>query len=335
LNRFQHLRARSVDEALEALDRHPRESRVIAGGQDLLFRIKKQIVAPDYLVSVRGIRELTGIEATNGHNGSQQHGGARIGASQTLSAIARHPSILAQYATVAEAAREVASPQIRNAGTAGGNLLQDVWCWYLQSGFDCWKAGGKKCDLVRGDTRYYGSVFLGHQCLANHPSDLAPALLACDAEVEIASTAGRRRMGIAELLPGHTMVDGVLQAHTLRSNEVLTSIWLPLPPAGSRSTFAKFALRGSWDFAIAAAAVRLGVQDGVCTDARIVLGGVATMPYRRTDAEAVLVGQRLTPELAAEAAARAVSGAYPIRNNAYKVDVARTLVKRAILRLAA
>jgi xanthine dehydrogenase YagS FAD-binding subunit len=131
------------------------------------------------------------------------------------------------------------------------------------------------------------------------------------------------------------MVDGVLQSHILRPNELLTGVWLPPPPPGTRSTYEKFALRGSWDFAIAAAAVRLGFEDGVCTDARIVLGGVATYPYRRPDAEQLLIGQRVDEEVAAAAAARSVQGARPLRNNAYKIDVVRTLVKRAILRLAA
>jgi xanthine dehydrogenase YagS FAD-binding subunit len=330
---FQQVRARTVDEALEALDRGPGQARIIAGGQDLLFRIKKQLVEPDVLVNVKGVAELDGLaEAADG----EANGGRPLvaGSLLTLTQIARDPTLRARYTAVAEAAREVASPQIRNVGTLGGNLCQDVWCWYLQAGFPCWKHGGRVCDLVLGDARYYGSVFLGHRCQANHPSDVAPALVAFDAEAEIASPHGDRRIPLAELLPGQVEVDGVLQSHSLRANELLTRVRLPAPPADTRSTYRKFRVRGSWDFAIAAAAVRLSFDGATCQDARVVLGGVATHPYRAPAAEALLVGERITEELAAAAAAKATEGARPFPTNAYKVDVVRTLVKRAILQLA-
>ncbi|MBM2811198.1 MAG: xanthine dehydrogenase family protein subunit, partial [Chloroflexi bacterium] len=136
------------------------------------------------------------------------------------------------------------------------------------------------------------------------------------------------------VLPGQVEIDGVLQSHSLRRNEILQRIHLPPMPADTRSTYVKFRVRGSWDFAIAAAAVRLSFEGDVCSQARIVMGGVATHPYRAIEAEAMLQGQRITEELAAEAAAKAVEGARPFPTNAYKVDVVRTLVKRSIIKLA-
>jgi xanthine dehydrogenase YagS FAD-binding subunit len=333
MRRFQHLAPRTLNEALEVLGRHPTQTRVIAGGQDLLFRIKKHIVQPDYVVDIKRIDDLARLsEERNGSNGREP--GTYVGALRTLTDLQRNATIRDLYSAVAEGAAEVASPQIRNVGTLGGNLLQDVWCWYLQCGFNCWKAGGKKCDLAIGDARYYGSVFLGNKCQANHPSDVAPALLGFDAKAVIAGATGKRRVSMEQLLPGHTMVEGVLQSHSVRPDEILAGVYLPPPPPNTRSTYSKFALRGSWDFAIAAAAVRLSFESDVCTDARIVLGGVATRPLRRPEAEALLVGQRITPELAVAAGETAVKGARPLKTNGYKVDIARTLVKRSIGKLA-
>ena len=192
-------------------------ARVLAGGQDLLFRIKKYIVKPECVVNIKTIPGLSYVHFNPEEN-------LRIGALTTLSQVAHSSELQQRYSVLAEAAGVVASPQIRNMGTLAGNICQDVWCWYLQDGFSCWKSGGKFCDLAGGDSRYYGSIMGGHLCLSNHPSDTAVALAALDAQVHVASPRGKQATAITDFLPGHTWVDGRLQSHALRADEIVTEI---------------------------------------------------------------------------------------------------------------
>jgi xanthine dehydrogenase YagS FAD-binding subunit len=190
---FEHINAASTDEALNALSRYGQGARLIAGGQDLLFRIKKYLVEPECVINLKTIPGLRYIRTHSSDN-------LRIGALTTLTEIARSAAVQRDYAALAQAAGVVASPQIRNMGTLAGNICQDVWCWYLQDGFSCWKSGGKFCDLAAGDSRYYGSVMGGHLCLSNHPSDTAVALAALDAKIHVASARGRRVAPMDEFL---------------------------------------------------------------------------------------------------------------------------------------
>jgi len=244
---------------------------------------------------------------------------------------ARSAELQRDYAVLAEAAGVVASPQIRNLGTLGGNICQDVWCWYLQDGFSCWKSGGKFCDLAGGDSRYYGSVMGGHLCLSNHPSDTAVALAALDARVHIVSPKGGREISISDFLCGHNWVGGRLQSHTLGLDEIVTEIEVPFRP--THSTYAKFALRKSWDFAIASVAVSAVIRDRVCEDLRIVLGGVATFPYRSHEAERLLRDREIDKASAGAGAEAALENARPLKMNGYKVELSKTLVRRALLSL--
>jgi xanthine dehydrogenase YagS FAD-binding subunit len=217
-------------------------------------------------------------------------------------------------------------------GTLAGNICQDVWCWYLQDGFSCWKSGGKFCDLAGGDSRYYGSIMGGHLCLSNHPSDTAVALAALDAQVHVTSPRGKQITAITDFLPGHGWVDGRLQCHVLRADEIVTEIEIPFRP--THSAYVKFALRKSWDFAIASAAVSAVIQDGILNDVRIVLGGVATFPYRSREAEDLLRSKQISEAGAAAAAEAALQSAKPLKMNSYKVELSKTLVRRALLSLA-
>jgi xanthine dehydrogenase YagS FAD-binding subunit len=275
-------------------------ARVLAGGQDLLFRIKKYIVQPECVVNIKTIPGLSYIR-------SNPDEGLRIGALTTLSAIARSMEVRQSYAALAQAAAVVASPQIRNMGTLGGNICQDVWCWYLQDGFSCWKSDGKFCDLAGGDSRYYGSIMGGHLCLSNHPSDTAVALAALDARIHIASPRGERIIAISDFLPGHNWIGARLQPNALPSDEIVTEVEVPFRP--THSTYVKFALRNSWDFAISSVAVSAIIEDGVWSDVRIVLGGVATSPYRSREAEDLIKSKNISQELAREAAGTAASQA--------------------------
>jgi xanthine dehydrogenase YagS FAD-binding subunit len=321
---FKHINAVSTEDAVAALGRHGERARVLAGGQDLLFRIKKYIVEPECVINLKTIPGLNAIRWSPDDS-------LRIGALTTLSQIARSTELQQRYSVLARAAGVVASPQIRNLGTLGGNICQDVWCWYLQDGFSCWKSGGKFCDLAGGDSRYYGSVMGGHLCLSNHPSDTAVALGALDARVHIVSPKGGRVAPISDFLCGHNWVGGRLQSHTLDLDEIVTEIEVPFRP--THSTYAKFALRKSWDFAIASVAVSAVIRDRVCEDLRIVLGGVATFPYRSQEAEKLLRNGEINETSAEAAAETALQNARPLKMNAYKVDLSKTLIRRALLSL--
>jgi xanthine dehydrogenase YagS FAD-binding subunit len=322
---FKHIDASSTAHALSVLSQYGERARVLAGGQDLLFRIKKYIVAPECVVNIKTIPGLSYVHAEPQDN-------LRIGALTTLSQIAHSSEVQQRYSVLAQAAAVVASPQIRNMGTLAGNICQDVWCWYLQDGFSCWKSGGKFCDLAGGDSRYYGSIMGGHLCLSNHPSDTAVALAALDAQVHVASPRGEYVTSITDFLPGHTWVGGRLQSHTLRADEIVTEIEVPFRP--THSTYVKFAVRKSWDFAIASVAVSAVIHDGIWEDLRIVLGGVATFPYRSQEAEELLRKKTVSEGLAAAGAEAALKQAKPLKMNSYKVDLSKTLVRRALLSLA-
>jgi xanthine dehydrogenase YagS FAD-binding subunit len=322
---FKHIDATSTEHALSVLAQHGEAARVLAGGQDLLFRIKKYIVQPECVVNIKTIPGLSYIR-------SNPDEGLRIGALTTLSEIARSVEVRQSYAALAQAAAVVASPQIRNMGTLGGNICQDVWCWYLQDGFSCWKSDGKFCDLAGGDSRYYGSIMGGHLCLSNHPSDTAVALAALDARIHIASPRGERIIAISDFLPGHNWIGARLQPNALPSDEIVTEVEVPFRPA--HSTYVKFALRNSWDFAISSVAVSAIIEDGIWSDVRIVLGGVATSPYRSREAEDLIKNKKISEELARAAAETALQQAKPLKMNSYKVELSKTLVRRTLLSLA-
>ena len=322
---FKHVDASSTEHALSLLAQYGEGARVLAGGQDLLFRIKKYIVKPECVVNIKTIPGLSYIRSKPEEN-------LRIGALTTLSQIARSSELRQRYRVLSQAAGVVASPQIRNMGTLAGNICQDVWCWYLQDGFSCWKSGGRFCDLAGGDSRYYGSIMGGHLCLSNHPSDTAVALAALDAQVHVASPRGKQITAITDFLPGHDWVDGRLQCHILRADEIVTEIEVPFHP--THSAYVKFALRKSWDFAIASAAVSAEIQGGILNDVRIVLGGVATFPYRSREAEDLLRSKQISEAGAAAAAEAALQSAKPLKMNSYKVELSKTLVRRALLSLA-
>jgi len=322
---FKYINVASTDDALSALSRYGEGAWLLAGGQDLLFRIKKFIVQPQCVINLKSISGLNLIRSGPDKN-------LRLGALTTLSQIAQSAELQKNYSVLAQAAGVVASPQIRNVGTLGGNVCQDVWCWYLQDGFSCWKNGGKFCDLASGDSRYYGSVMGGHLCLANHPSDTAVALAALDANLHVVSPRGGRVVSMSEFLSGHNWVGGRLQSHTLALDEIVSEIEVPFRP--TRSTYVKFALRKSWDFAIASVAVSAVIKERLWHDLRIVLGGVATFPYRCIEAEDLLRNRTVSDDLVAAAVEAALRPAKPLRMNQYKVDLSKTLLRRGLMSLA-
>jgi len=300
-----------------------RKAMIAGGGSDLLGMVKERIVTPDVLIHLRGIKGLDQVTAAGG--------AVNIGGQITLDALSHHPAILRDYAVLAEAAGSVATPQIRNAGTLAGNVCQRPWCWYFRNGFPCYKAGGNTCFSFNGENQFH-AIFGGGPSFIVHPSDTAPALVALDAKFRIVGPKGERTVSAADffVLPKQNAA----RENALGDDEVLASIELPAARTGTRSTYHKVLDREAWTHAVVSAAVVLEMDKDVCRSARVVLGGVAPIPWRVPDAERLLAGQRITPELAAKAAETALAGATPLAKNAYKVPLTKEIVQRTVLGLA-
>ena len=299
------------------------QAMIAGGGSDLLGMVKDRIVAPDVLIHLRAIKGLDQVTLAGG--------AVNIGGLITLDALSRHPLILRDYVVLAEAAGSVATPQIRNAGTLAGNVCQRPWCWYFRNGFPCFKAGGNTCFSITGENQFH-AIFGGGPSFIVHPSDTAPALVALDAKFRIVGPKGERTIPAAEffVLPKQNPA----RENALGDDEVLASIELPAARPGARSTYHKVLDREAWTHAVVSTAVVLDMDKDVCRSARVVLGGVAPTPWRVPEAERLLTGQRVTPELAAKVAATAVAGATPLAKNAYKVPLTREIVQRTVLGLA-
>jgi xanthine dehydrogenase YagS FAD-binding subunit len=289
-----------------------RTATMVGGGSDVLGMMKERLITPDVLVNLKAIKGLDEVKAANG--------GLTIGGLTTLAAISTHPAIRRHYAVLAEAAADVATPQIRNVATLAGNVCQRPWCWYYRNGFTCFKNGGNTCYSVAGENQFH-AIFGGGPSYIVHPSDTAPA--------------GERVVPAVEFftLP---RVDAAHE-NILKDDEALASVTLPAPPTspgGMRSTYHKVMDREAWTHALVSAAIVLKTNGETCSGAAIVLGGVAPVPWRVPGAEALLVGKRITAELAARAGEAAVAGARPLAKNAYKVPLAQAVVRRALEQLA-
>ena len=322
LPNFSYVRPASVGEAIRELASP--EARLHAGGTDLLGCLRDGLFPARKLVSISGLEELRGI-------GTQLDGSLRIGALATLSEIAEHRTIGERYAALAQGAAAAASPQLRNQGTLGGNLCQRPRCWYFRSGFDCFRRGGNTCYAPGGENEFH-CIFGGSGCYMVHPSDTAAALVALDASARVVGPGGVRIVPLGSFFVGPS--DDVTRETVLRADEILTDIVLPAPAANLRSRYRKVRVRASFDFALAGVAVALRANQGKVESARIVLSGVAPIPWRAVEAEKALVGRRLDTSLASQAAAAAIRGAEPLSENAYKVDLVRGIVQETLLALA-
>jgi xanthine dehydrogenase YagS FAD-binding subunit len=300
------------------------------GGTDLLQLVKDRIPnrpqsgVPDVIVNLKRVAGMDGIV-------SQAGGGLAIGGLTTLSALSADADIRDRFSAVGEAAASVATLQMRNTGTIAGNVCQRPWCWYYRNGFDCFKAGGNQCYSITGENQLH-AIFGGGPSFIVHPSDVAPALVAFDAVFRVAGSGGERRLSANEffVLPR----DDARRENALGDDEVLVAIELPAPRGGVRSTYHKLMDRATWTHAVGSAAVALEMDGDTCRSARIVLGGVAPIPWRVEAAEALLAGQAITAELAEAVGVAAVDGAQPLAKNRYKVPMTRRLVERTVLALA-
>ena len=322
---FTNVTAKDLKDAIAAAQRAKTNGGSVAfagGGSDLLGMMKDRLATPDVLVYLKPIKALEGV-VSNGQ-------GMNIGGLTTLDALSRDAAVRRLYPVLAEAAVSVATPQIRNVATLAGNLCQRPWCWYYRNGFKCLKNGGTTCFSVAGENQFH-AIFGGGPSYIVHPSDTAPALVALDARFRIVGPGGERMVNAADFftLPK----DNPARENVLKDDEVLASITVPPPGAGTRSTYRKIMDREAWTHALVSAAVVLQVDGDVCREARMVLGGVAPVPWRAAEAEAVVKGQRLTPKLCADAGEAAVAGARPLAKNGYKVAMTRALVARTLTEL--
>lgn len=321
LPNFSYLRARTVDEA--AGHAAAPGARLMAGGTDLLGCLRDEALAADQVVSLGGLADLKQVR--------ERDGGLELGALVTIAQVAAHPRVRQLYPVLAQAAAAVASPQLRNQGTLGGNLCQKPRCWYWRGGFPCVRRGGGFCSAQDGQNQFH-CVLGGDVCVYVHPSDTAPALLALDAAVTIRGPRGGRTVPLAAF---HVKPeDDPTRETVLAPGEIVTAVRVPAPPAGARGAYRKVRTRGAWDFALVATALLLAFDGGRVRRARVALGGVAPVPWRSPAAEAELEGRALTPATAARAAAAALADARPLAHNGAKVAICRDVLAAELAKLA-
>ena len=321
MKRFEHFNASTIEEAVSILRRYKGKANLIAGGTDLLGKMKDRIlpVYPEALINVKTIPSLDVIR--------EDGGVLKIGAMTILEDIACNPTIRLKYGALGEAARRTASPHLREMGTIGGNICQDIRCWYYrnpENRFPCLRKGGGRCYALDGDTRYH-SIFGGsvqEGCIAVHPSDTAPALIALNAGIRTS----KRTIGAEDFFQVE-----VSRTTVLDFDEIVTHIQVPEPKNGAKSAFFKFALRKSIDFPIVNCAAMVSTSGGKVDAARICLNAVYVKPYRASKAEGAILGKEINEANAEAAGQAAVAEAKPLPDNGYMVQVAKTLVKRVIL----
>lgn len=322
MKNFEHVDAPDLPTAVELLDAP--QVRPIAGGTDLLTEMKARIAAPERLVNIKTLRELKGIDESGDR--------IRIGALTTLAELETHPLVESRVPILAQAASQAATLQLRNSGTVGGNLCQQVRCgYYRHRDVDCWLKGGEKCFAWNGDNRHH-AIFGGSGCIAVHPSDLAPALIALDADVRVVGPDGERTQSLESIykLPE----EGRRQRTTLANDELIAEVSIPQPPQGAEGVYLKAMERATWSFALVSVAFQLAWDGDRVDDASVVMGAVAGIPWRIEAAEMLLQGQALNEDLIDRVAEISVANASPFAHNGYKVPLARNLVRRALRELA-
>ena len=317
---FANVNPRDLKDAVAQLQKP--NAVAVGGGSDLLGMVKERLVEPDVLVHLRAVRGMDQVSSKGGE--------VAIGGLITLDNLSRERLIRDRYKVLAEAAESVATPQIRNAGTLAGNVCQRPWCWYYRNSFPCFKNGGNRCFSITGENQFH-AIFGGGPSFIVHPSDTAPALMALDAKFRVTGPAGDRTVAAADFFALPRV--NAARENVLAPGEVLASIHLPKAAAGLRSTYHKVLDREAWTHAVVSVAVALDMDGETCQSARIVLGGVAPIPWRLPKVEAMLAGQRITPELAAKAGEASVAGANPLAKNGYKIPLTKAVVSRTLMSL--
>src|SRR3954468_8129399 len=318
---FELFQPASVSDALGVLNRHGSDAWVTAGGMDTFDWLKDRIKKPKVVVDLGMINELRGIK--------DNAGGLEIGAMTTLTTIANDAMVKERFPLLAQAALLVASPQIRNVGTVGGNVSQDARCWYYRAGWPCYRAGGNICyaDTPTSINREH-AIFNADRCVAVNPSDTAPALVALDASMVIRGPKGERVVPAEQYWIGPGI--DITRMNVLQPGELLVAIRIPATMAGAQFYFEKVRDRAVWDFPLVNVAAAIKANGATISEARLVVNAVAATPRRLRNVEAFVVGKPRTEETATAAGELAVQGAQTLRHNGYKVPLMRNLVKRAI-----
>jgi xanthine dehydrogenase YagS FAD-binding subunit len=319
MQNFTYVSAKSLKEAFKYLSAD--DARIHAGGTDLLGCLRDSVFATAKVVSISHLDELKGIQRL-------KNGTLRIGALTTIAELANYEIIKGSYPAVAQAALQVASPQLRNQGTLGGNLCQKPRCWYYRGDFHCTRKGGSQCYAFMGESQYH-CILGGKGCYIVHPSDIAPALMAYGASIEIAGVKGTREVSIDRFFT--PPAQDIKRETVLESGEILTAVLLPPAEQGLQSSYRKVRARNSWDFALAGAALALRFKDGRVSSARIILSGAAPMPWRCFDSEKIITGQSLDEGTIHQAAEAAMKQARPLKNNEYKIELFKGLIAEELV----
>jgi xanthine dehydrogenase YagS FAD-binding subunit len=323
---FELFQPTSVADAQKLLEQHGPDAWVLAGGLDSFDWLKDRIKKPKAVVDLSGIQELRGVRAS-GNNGSD---GIEIGAMTTLTEVVNHPTIKQKYDLLAQAAEFVASPQIRNQGTIGGNVSQDTRCWYYRSGWPCYRAGGNICyaDTPEGRNREH-AILHAERCVAVNPSDSAPALIALDAKFVIRTRKGERVVDAEDYFIGPDI--DITRLHILQPGDLITAIRIPSTWAGAQFYFEKIRDRNVWDFPLMNVASAMVTSGDTIDRIRIAVNGAAARPLRLKAVEDAVRGKPRNAATGEMAGKVAVQGAVPLQFNAYKIPLMRNLVKRAIV----
>jgi len=318
---FQLYQPSSVSDAQKLLQQSGEDALVLAGGLDSMDWLKDRIKKPKVLVDLSGIDELKGIR--------EIAGGVEIGAMTTLTQVAQNPVIRQKYGVLAEAAELVASPQIRNQGTIGGNLSQDTRCWYYRAGWPCYRAGGNICyaDTPVGRNREH-AILEAERCVAVNPSDTAPACIALDAKFVVLTSKGQQEIDAEHYFVGPDL--DITRMNILRSGYLLTAVRVPSTWAGADFYFEKIRDRNVWDFPLLNVASAMRNSGDTIQDIRIAVNAVAARPLRLKVVEDSVRGKQRNAATGEAAGKLAVQGAVPLQFNAYKIPLMRNLVKRAI-----
>ena len=326
MDNFIHSRPATLKDAAALLAKEKQFGKVavLAGGTDLLGEMKDNLAVPERLVSIRHLKELQGIRETAT--------GLRIGAATLIAEIAESQAVQQRTPLLAMAAGKIGTPQIRNMATIGGNLCQRPRCWYYRNNYPCFKHGGNTCFSALGENDYHAILEAGPSFIV-HPSDSAPALVALGATARVVNGSGKERLVPMDRFFVLPKVDP-RRENVLGPDEILAGLDIPAAPRGAKAVYVKEMVREIWDFALCSVAAMVTMQNGAVEDARIVLGGVAPVPYRALRAEAAIRGKAIDAASAAAAGLAAVDGARPLARNAYKVQLTQAAVTRALLSLA-
>ena len=322
---FKLAEPKTLQQASALLASSDGRAALLAGGTDLLAEMKEGVRKPEVVVDLSTISGLSNIR--------KEQDGLRVGALTTVAELAEDQAVAGLFPGLSQAARSVASPQLRRMGTVGGNLCQRPRCWYYRTAETvCRKKGGTKCFATNGRNRYHAVLGAG-MCHIVYPSDLAPMLIALDARVALFSPRGERIIPLEEFYAMPSV--NVRRENVLGEGEILKEVVVPPPKQGARSAYLKFKERGAWDFALVSAAVAGTFSGKTASRLRLVMGGLASIPWRMKEAEEALRGKPLNEGLVRQAARASLQEARPLEENAYKVELAEVILSRAVMSLLA